>query len=99
MDDLIVTGSWDQNVGIWKMSEFLKWNNKNKIFDTIKYYRTIKFFHFPLFKVETIIFFIINIFYKFIVLFNSQLDLTFFINLELFNHPAHKLCCLSNILC
>ena len=30
MDDLIVTGSWDQNVGIWKMSEFLKWNNKIK---------------------------------------------------------------------
>jgi hypothetical protein len=24
MDDLIVTGSWDQNVGIWKMNEFLK---------------------------------------------------------------------------
>jgi len=24
MDDFIVTGSWDQNVGIWKMSDLLK---------------------------------------------------------------------------
>lgn len=65
MDDLIVTCSWDQNVGIWKMSEFLKWRYKNKVFDTIKYYRTIKFFHFfCLFKILMINFFIINIFLK-----------------------------------
>jgi WD40 repeat protein len=24
MEDWIVTGSWDQNIGLWKMSEFLE---------------------------------------------------------------------------